>query len=85
MYSLGWFFTTIRLRTWETTVSGHDSAESSLTPLQLASALLLDTLDGMHCVLTSTRAVTLYLTWHLYHGLTLSIRPTSDPYIVVTD
>ena len=31
--SLGRFFATVWFRTWETTVSSHDSAEPSLTPL----------------------------------------------------
>ena len=80
-----WLFTAVRLWTWETTVSCHDSSETTLTPLQFTCALLFDTLDCVHGVLASTRAVTLYLTWHLYHSLTLSIRPTSVLYLVVTE
>tara|TARA_B000000565_G_scaffold146035_1_gene110476 strand:+ start:212 stop:556 length:345 start_codon:yes stop_codon:yes gene_type:complete len=33
VHALSWLLTAIRLWTWETTVSSHDSAETALTPL----------------------------------------------------
>jgi len=85
VYSLSWFFSAIRFWTRETTVSCHYSAETALTPLQFTCTALLYTLNSMHSVLTSTGTVSLDLSWHLYHGLTLSIRPTLGPYLVVPD
>lgn len=81
IYSLSWFFSTIWLWTWETTVTSHNFSESSLTPFQFRSTLLFDTLNSMHGMLTRRGAVTLDLTWHLYHGNTLSIRATKVGYL----
>jgi hypothetical protein len=68
--SLGRFFSTIRLRTWETTVTRHDPSEASLTPAKFRSALFLYALNGVECVLTSRGAVSLDLTRSLHHGNT---------------
>jgi len=51
VHTLGRFFTAVWFWTWETTVSSHDTTESSLTPAQFRGSPLLDTLNGMHCVL----------------------------------
>ena len=81
--SLGWLFTAIRLRTWETTVTSHHAAEPSLTPAKFGSALFLYALYGVHGMLTSRRTVTLHLTRHFHHKSTLSIRPTRVGYLAM--
>jgi len=81
--SLGRLLTTFRLWTRETAVSSHNTAETTLTPAKFRSSLLLHSLNSVHCVLTSRRAVTLDLTWHFYHINTLSIRPTRVGYLGV--
>ena len=63
-------FTSIGFWTWETTVSGHDTAETSLTPAELRGSLLLHTLHGVEGVLASRWAVAHYLTGSLHHGNT---------------
>jgi hypothetical protein len=67
VHSLRWLFSAVGLWTWETTVTRHDATESSLTPAQLRSALLLHTLHGVEGVLTSRGAVSLDLTGSLHH------------------
>ena len=81
--SLGWLFTAIRLRTWETTVASHHAAEPSLTPAKFGSALFLYALHGVHGMLTSRRTVTLHLTRHFHHKSTLSIRATRVGYLAM--
>jgi hypothetical protein len=73
--SLGWLFTAFRLWTWETTVTSHNSAETTLTPTKFRSALFLHALYCMHCVLASRGAVSLYLTRHFNHKSTLAFGP----------
>ena len=51
--SLGWLFTAIGLWTWETTVTSHNPAETSLTPAKFGCALLLYALHCVHGMLTS--------------------------------
>jgi len=82
--SLGWLFTTIRLRTRETTVSTHDLTETSLTPAKFRRSLLLYALNGMKRVLACRRAVSLNLTWHLYHGHHLNSLATIDGYLLLS-
>ena len=53
VHSLGWLFTAIGLWTWETTVTSHNSAETSLTPAKFGCALLLYALHCVHGMLTS--------------------------------
>lgn len=65
--SLCRFFTAFRTWSWETSVTGHDSSESSLTPSQFGCSLLLDSLDGVNCVLASRWAVALDLSRSFYH------------------
>lgn len=65
--SLGWFFSTVGLWTWETTVTGHDAAEATLTPSELGGSLFLDTLNRVEGVLASRRAVAHNLTGSLHH------------------
>jgi hypothetical protein len=69
--SLGGLFTTLRLRTRETTVTCSNTTESALTPLQLTCTSFLDALNGVHGVASSLWTVTLDLTWHLDHCLSL--------------
>ena len=83
IHSLGRLLTAFRLWTRETTVSSHNTAETSLTPAKFRSSLLLHSLNCMHCMLTSRWTVTLDLTWHFDHDSTLSIRPTRDGYLGV--
>ena len=66
--SLGRLLSTLWLGTGESTVTGSNSAESSLTPLELTRSALLDPLDGMHRVLASGWAVTLDLPGTLHHA-----------------
>jgi len=66
--SLGRLLSTLWLGTRESTVTGSDSAESSLTPLELTRSALLDPLDSMHRVLASRWAVTLDLPGTLHHA-----------------
>tara|TARA_B100000963_G_C22070509_1_gene427834 strand:- start:256 stop:510 length:255 start_codon:yes stop_codon:yes gene_type:complete len=51
--SLGGLFTTVWFWTRETSVPGHDPAETSLPPSKFGGSLLLDALDGMKRVLAS--------------------------------
>ena len=67
VHSLGWLFTAVWFWTWETTVSSHDSTETSLTPTKFRSTSLFDALNGMQCVLASRGAVSLDLTGSLHH------------------
>ena len=67
VHALGWLLTTVGLGTRETTVSSHDSTESSLTPAKFGSSSFLDSLNGVQGVLTSRRTVAHYLTRSLYH------------------
>ena len=60
-------FTTVGFWTWETTVTSHHSAETSLTPAKLGSSLFLDTFNGVQGVLASRRAVSHNLTGSLHH------------------
>ena len=83
VHSLGWLFTAVRLRTWETTVSSHNTAEPSLTPAKFGCALLLHTLHCVHGMLTSRGTVTLDLTRHFHHKSTLSIRATRVGYLAM--
>lgn len=73
--SLGWLFTAIGLRSWETTVTRHHSAETSLTPTKFGGALFLHTLHCVHGMLASRRTVTLHLTRHFHHKSTLAFGP----------
>lgn len=81
--SLGRLFTAFGFGTRETAVTSCHSAESPLTPLQFTRTALLDTLNGVHRVAPSLGTVTLDLTWHLDHGLSLlhrvgaSLRPSA--------
>ena len=81
VHSLGWLFTTVWFRTWETSVTSHDSAETSLTPAKFGCALLLYALHCVHGMLTSRGTVPLHLTRHFHHKSTLSIRPTRVGYL----
>jgi hypothetical protein len=65
--SLGWLFTTVRLWTWETTVSSHDTTETALTPAKFGGASLLNALNGVHGMLASRRTVALDLSGSLDH------------------
>ena len=67
VHSLGWLFTAVRLRTWETTVSSHNAAETALTPAKFGGASLLNALNGVHGMLASRRTVALDLSGSLYH------------------
>ena len=67
VHALGRLLTTVGLGTRETSVSSHDSTESSLTPAKLGSSSFLDTLNGVQGVLASRRTVAHYLTRSLYH------------------
>ena len=63
----------------------HDLSESSLTPAQFACWLLLYSLNGVECVLSSRWTVSLNLTWSLYHNKhLLDIMPTNVLYLWVT-
>ena len=70
VYSLGRLFSTIRLWTWETTVSTHDLTEPSLSPTKFRSPLFLNSLNRVERVLTSRRTVPFNLTRHLDHVFT---------------
>ena len=63
-------------------VSSGDPAESSLTPLQLASTALLHTLDGVLRVLSSGWTVAHNFPRALYHRIT-SEPSTNGPYLSV--
>ena len=81
---LGGFFTTVRFWTRETSVTGHDPTETSLTPAKFRSSLFLDALDRVERVLTSRRTVALDLTWHLYHGHHLNNLATIVGYLLLS-
>ena len=51
--SLSWFLTAVWFGTRETTVTSHNSAETSLTPAKFGCALLLYALHCVHGMLTS--------------------------------
>lgn len=67
VHSLGRLFSAVGFRTWETTVTGHDSTEPSLTPAEFGGSSLLDALHGVQGVFASRGAVTLDLTGTLHH------------------
>lgn len=69
--ALGRLLSTLRLWSWETAVTCSDSAEAPLTPLQLTRSALFDALDCVECMLTSRGAVSLDLTWHFDHTMSL--------------
>ena len=64
---LGRFLSTIRFRTRETSVTGHDTTESALTPAKLGGSLLLHSLHRVEGVLASRWAVAHNLTGSLHH------------------
>ena len=64
---LGGFFTTVRFWPRETSVTGHDPTETSLTPSKFGGSLFLDALNGVKRVLASGRAVAHNLTGSLHH------------------
>lgn len=65
--ALGWFFTTVGFWTRETTVSSHNTAETSLTPAQFRSPSFLHTLHRVEGVLTGGWTVAHNLTGSLHH------------------
>jgi len=67
VHALGWLFTAIRLRTRETSVTGHDASEAALTPSKLGGSLLLHSLHRVEGVLASRWAVAHNLTGSLHH------------------
>ena len=61
------FFTTVRFWTRETTVSSHNTAETSLTPAKLRSSPFLYTLHRVEGVLAGGWTVAHNLTGSLHH------------------
>jgi len=68
-----------RLWTWESAVTSCYLTESSLTPLELRSTALLDTLDSVDSVLTSRWAIAHHFTWHLDHDIAPQRLTTTRP------
>lgn len=65
--ALGRLFTTIGFGTRETSVTGHDTTESALTPAKLRGSLFLHSLHRVEGVLASRWAVAHNLTGSLHH------------------
>ena len=77
---LGRLLATFWLWTWETTVTRSDAPETTLPPLELGCTSLLDPLNGVLSVTTSSRTVSHDLTRHLDHTFpSVAFRRPSAP------